>query len=1086
MSTPRRNEYLTSALSPSDIASRLGLPRPTPEQEVVIGAPLAPGVVVAGAGSGKTETMAARVVWLVANGYVRPEHVLGLTFTRKAARELATRIRRRLAQLVARGVVDPVDGLLDGEPAVSTYDAYAGRIVSEHALRVGREPNVRLITDAVGWQYTNRIVAHYDGPMDAVTYAPSTVVEKVRALHAEMAGHLVEPEQIRAFTAELRTMIENVPRAPKQRTKDHLYADVAKALAVQDARVALLPMVEDFRARKRRDEVVDFADQAELAARIAERFPEVAEKERETFAVVLLDEYQDTSHSQLVLLRSLFGAGHPVTAVGDPCQSIYGWRGANAGTLRSFRHQFTAHADDGRASRSAGAAQPARLDSLTTSFRNGAEILAVANRLSDVLRAEGADVPELQAFPGLPAASVVVGLHHTVEGEALDVARRAREFWDSSEAGRTIAVLVRNRSQIPRLEAALRGVDLPVEVVGVGGLLATPEVSDIVATLRVLADPGRGDALMRLLTGSRWRLGPRDLDALSRWARRLSRPDAGADPASASAAGVPTDLDFGIVDALDDLPPAPWFSEAGTERLTALSAELRGLRRRLGQSLPELMHDVERSLGLDVEVAARRGPSGRANLDRFLDVAAEFEATGETPDLASFLAYLDAAETAERGLAPGEVDVAGDRVQILTVHGAKGLEWDAVFVTGMVEGIFPAGGERNRAWLGDVAELPYPLRGDRDALPGFDIDSAADQVEIRDAYHRFVAEAADVDRLEERRLAYVAVTRARHRLVCTGYRWAGTKKPRQVSPFLEEIRAVCDDGAGEVAVWVDEPAEVNPLDDDSDVRQWPYDPLGARRSVLEEGAALVREMASRRDDGGLAPDLFISTEWDEEIDRLLAERERLARGRPVEVDLPDRLSVSQLVMLRDDPDRLARTLRRPVPREPAPLARRGTMFHAWLESRWGNPRLVDIDELPGSADDGAAPDTALTDLQEAFLSSEWADQVPLEIEPPFELPIAGVLIRGRADAIFATSDGGIDVVDWKTGRPPASAAEERVRSVQLAAYRLAFARLRDLPLERVSAAFHHVRERLTLRPADLLDEAELEKLVTSLPSREEH
>src|SRR5699024_4022753 len=100
-----------------------------------------------------------------------------------------------------------------------------------------------------GWKYTNRIVAHYDGPMDAVTYAPSTVTEKVRALHGEMAGHLVEPDDIRAFTAALRTQLQNIPRAEKQRTKGHLSADVATALAVQDARVALLPMVEDFRER---------------------------------------------------------------------------------------------------------------------------------------------------------------------------------------------------------------------------------------------------------------------------------------------------------------------------------------------------------------------------------------------------------------------------------------------------------------------------------------------------------------------------------------------------------------------------------------------------------------------------------------------------------------------------------------------------------------------------------------------------------------------------------------------------------------------------------------------------------------------
>lgn len=1061
--------------SPEDLARRLGQPEPTPEQSAAIGAPLAPGVIVAGAGSGKTETMAARVVWLVANGHVRPDQVLGLTFTRKAARELAARVRHRLAQLAARGVLDE-PGLLDVEPTVATYDAFAGRIVSEHALRLGREPGSRLITEAVAWQYATRVVQTYAGPMDQVDYAPATVAEKVLGLHGQLAGHLVSPEQVREQAVALREAVDALPTVARMRGP--YYADVRRVLDVQDARAQLLPLVEAFRQLKADAEVVDFADQAELAARLAESFPEVGAAERERFAVVLLDEYQDTSHAQLVLLRALFGKGHPVTAVGDPCQSIYGWRGASAGTLTTFRRQFAAPGGE-----------PARLDSLTMSFRNGAEILAVANRVAEPLRAEGLDVPVLTPYDGLPASDVVASMHRTADDEAADVARRARAFWDAAGEGRTAAVLVRTRSQIPRLEAALRAVELPVEVVGVGGLLATPEVADTVATLRVLSDPSRGDALVRLLTGSRWRIGPRDLDALARWARRLAggagAARSGTDPEEADPDEVD---DWSIVDALDALPGEGWLSDEGHRRLAALARELRVLRDRAGQPLPDLVHDVERTLGLDVEVAAAPAGStgtGRANLDRFLDVASEFAAAGRAPTLGAFLAYLDAAETAERGLRPGEVEVSGDRVQVLTVHGAKGLEWDAVFVAGLVDGVFPAATGTAKAWLTDPGELPYPLRGDAAALPRLQLDGAADQRDARDAVERFAADCGEASRLEERRLAYVAVTRARRLLACSGYWWGDGVRPKQPSEFLQEVRGACEDGAGAVGVWVEEPGETNPLDEVAAELRWPYDPLGGRRAVIEEGAGLVWAAASGED----APDLVAEAEiaaaageWDTEVERLVAERERTTPGQPVEVRLPAQLSVSQLVLLRRDPAALAQAIRRPVPRPPAPLARRGTLFHAWLESRWGSPRLLDVDELPGSADEGALHDHELAALQQAFLASEWASRTPVEVEPPFELLVAGVLVRGRADAVFATPDGGLDVVDWKTGRPPSTADEENVRAVQLAVYRLAFSRLRGVPLDRVGAAFHYVRDGRTLRPVDLFAEAELEALVRSVPT----
>jgi DNA helicase II / ATP-dependent DNA helicase PcrA len=1106
----------------AELAVLLGLHPPTPEQAAVIEAPLAPMAVVAGAGSGKTETMATRVVWLVANGYVRPEQVLGLTFTRKAARELSARIRHRLAQLRARGHVS-LSGDDDGAPGdvtVATYDAYSQRIVAEHALRLGREPGARLITPATAWQYATRVAEVYDGEMDEVDQALSTVVQAVLTLHGEMSGHLVGASELTEFTERLQA--EVTARPAVARTRKALYSNVAEALTRQRVRRRLLPLVAAFEAEKRRREAVDFADLAALAAELANRFPEVGRRERDRYAVVLLDEYQDTSHAQLVLLRGLFGGqtGHPIAAVGDPCQSIYGWRGASAATLTSFGQHFRTSDGD-----------PAPTRPLTTSFRNGSAILRAANALADPLRQGGLDVPRLSAHPANRQGKVVAALHHTVEDEARDIADRARAIWNADASrrahgrpGRTVAVLIRRRSQIDRIAYALRAADLPVEIVGVGGLLTTPAVSDVVATLRVLADPGRGDALMRLLTGSRWRIGPRDLEALGRWARLIAKPpsdgpsgDAGssAGDATTDPTGVepaPDEVDnASIVDALDALPTDGWLSPVGRERLVAFSAELRALRRRAAQPLVDLVADVVRTLGLDVEVAARTGEiaASRADLDAFLDVAAAFAESGEGASLTAFLAYLDAADTEERGLEPGQVEVAEERIQILTVHGAKGLEWDVVFVPGCVEGVFPAASGKDRAWLTDLGALPFPLRGDAAALPTLDVRQATDQREVKEAFDRFAEECGDWARREERRLAYVAATRARQLLVWSGYRWDETQRPREPGEYLVEVADQCRAGAGTVPVWRDtvDVDAGNPVTATPTRHAWPYDPLTPdRRRDVEAGAELVGTAAAALADGRPpAPEVAsAAAEWSRDVDLLLAERARGRTRHDVVVELPERLSVSQLVQLREDPDALARAIRRPLPRQPNPLARRGTAFHAWLEARYGRPQLLDVDELPGAADGETAPDDDLTALQDAFLTSEWADRQPLEVEVPFELVLAGVVIRGRADAVFPVpspqadvglpgsgsepaSQGppasGIEVVDWKTGRVPTDPAEAKARAVQLAAYRLAWAQLSGLPLDEVRAAFHYVRAGVTVRPVDLLDAAGLEALVTSVPEQ---
>src|SRR5580692_10564159 len=272
--------------TPGQLARLLRLPEPTQEQAAVIGAPLGPLAVIAGAGSGKSETMAARLVWLVANGKVRPDRVLGLTFTRKAAAELADRVRSRLdrlrrAELAGRtgrteraAGAEPDDGgdLWAGEPVISTYHAYAGRLVSDHALREGLEPSMRLITPALSWQLAASAVAAYDGPMDDVPWTPQTVTAGVLELAGDLAEHLKSSADVRGVGEWLT--------AEAARWPGRGLAAVRRVLDTQRIREQLLPLVDRYAAAKRAREVLDHGDQVRLAAQIAMRHPDVGAAER--------------------------------------------------------------------------------------------------------------------------------------------------------------------------------------------------------------------------------------------------------------------------------------------------------------------------------------------------------------------------------------------------------------------------------------------------------------------------------------------------------------------------------------------------------------------------------------------------------------------------------------------------------------------------------------------------------------------------------------------------------------------------------------------------------------------------------------
>ena len=1085
------------------------------EQLAAITAPLEPGVIIAGAGSGKTTVMAARVVWLVGTGAVRPEEVLGLTFTRKAAAELSQRVRNALlrAGLIADRGVDE-----SGEQLIMTYDAFAGRLVAEHGLRLGFEADPTMISGATRFRLASRVVKAAAGPFEFISrLRPATVTERVLRLDADLQQHLVALDDLDGHARDLLLSLGSAPL----NNRGNVYADVKKAIIACQERLELASLVRDYQDLKLRLGLVEFADQMAIAARLATEVPQVSSALRAAFRVVLLDEYQDTSAAQAIMLRGLFsgrttgeGRGHPVTAVGDPFQAIYGWRGAAASNILTFADDFPR--TDGR---------PAQRFALTVNRRSGGTILDVANVLSGPLRTEtgsviaggaattnhsGAGLGLLRAAEGTPLGQVRAATFETWPEEISWIGDQISGLRASGEVSRwaEVAVLTRRNADIAPLYAELTARDVPVEIVGLGGLLYLPEIMDITAALRLIEDVTANPDLIRLLTGPRWQIGPRDLALLGRRARELARvarvpaEQPGEQPSNtavltslerAVAEVDPTEV-VSLLDALDSPGDAAYSAEA-RERFARLSAELAWLRRHSDEPVLDLTRRVITTIGLDVELMATpefSRTSRRDQVGAFLDAVAAYVDVDGDASLAGLLGYLQAESDQGTGL---EQAVPSDRdaVKLLTVHKAKGLEWEAVFLPALMKGVFPSDRVTDN-WVMNPSVLPADLRGDAGSIPQLTEATYAGMGDYKQQLSR-------QQLLAEDRLAYVAVTRAKRLLVGTGHSWrSDLSNARAASTYL---RVIIEEAVRQNQLLAEAapPGPDNPLVTEVAPHSWPM-PLDPEALARRHDAALDVERARQRfadlgryDDPASEPLLLddheVVTGWDADIDRLLAEAVESRSGDRL-VELPAQLSTTALLRLNADPAAFVAELARPMPRQPSRSARFGTRFHHWVERYFGGrlpngglgqQQLLDLDDLPDRADSDTHDEQELRELCEAFAAGRFGGTVPYAIEAPFSIWIAGRLVRGRIDAIYRQSDPAapegvsFQVVDWKTGRT------DTADPLQLAIYRLAWAEAYGLPVEQIDAIFYYVRSDEVLRPTVLPDRRAVESILTAQVER---
>ncbi len=1062
--------------SPADLQALMGGFAPSVEQWAAITAPLRPTVIVAGAGSGKTTLMAQRVVYLVASAQVRPEEVLGLTFTTKAAAELRSRVSAALtrAGLLDRSVVEEGEDVL--EPTVATYHAYAATLLTDHGLRVGHEPDTRVVSDASRYQLGARVIDRFTGSVDYLSDHPATVIQNLLALDGAMSEHLAGPDDVRRVDAEARVGFERAlveERAGKDRKT---YVEViAKAINTIDRRSELLQLVVGYRRLKADLGLMDFGDQIAVAARLVAEQPAVGEAERGRFKVVLLDEYQDTSVAQATMLAGLFsgpttesGLGHPVMAVGDPNQAIYGWRGASVSNILNF--DLTFPTADGEVHRLP----------LTVNRRSDRRILDVANRLAEpLLAAYGDKVARLTAPDGVADGTVEATVFERSDDELDWLVAQVQHRCPTGEGYAAIGVLTRDNAQGEEVYDALTGAGIPVEIVGLSGLIRLPEVAEVVATLSLMHDVADNPSMLTLLTGPRWAIGPRDLRLLAQRAAEISgvRGRVEAESVAAQILAIADGIDVSELPALSDALESPGdelpFSDEARERFALLAGELRRLRRHVGDPLLDVVRRIIDTTGVDVELASATNPAAAArrdNLDVFVKAVAEFQSVDGDVTLPALLAYLTAETDQGNGLDVATPTLA-DSVKLLTVHRAKGLEWAAVFCVGVGETKFPSNRSRT-LWTSSPAVLPAPLRGDR-------ADQPVLQGHDKGALDSYRAAARAHDAEEELRLGYVAFTRAEHHLAVTSYVWGQRSSPFGPSDYQRVVRDQLEEWGEPVGRWLDKPAKgaANPNASIDQSRPWPVPGPGeeARRRLL--AAELVRSIDPTRPDEDLDMiEAATVAAWDDDLEQLLTEA-RAERSSDVAVTLPSSLSATSLTRLRDDADAFARELARPMPRPTVPAARFGTAFHAWIEARFGQQLLLADDDLPGRADTGIDDADELRAVIAQFESGPFADRAPAAVEAPFALVLGGQVVRGRIDAVYAESDGSYLVVDWKTNR------SETADPLQLALYRLAWAELHGIPPEQVRAAFHYVRSGRTVEPADLPGRPELETLLELRPEQ---
>ena len=1005
---------------------------------------LSPSVMIAGAGSGKTTSMSARIAWLVGSGYVNPKNILGLTFTTKATAQLLDSARSAISKL-ARTFPDlvPEDS---ADPVISTYNSFAAGIVREFGALLGRDFTADVLSEGARYQLAYRLVCSTDIDMSAIHVTPASVTSSMLSLDGELSELAIEPFEIRTHDTKLLDYLNSFSKHNDS---------TRRMIAATGSRIALSRLVEQWRALKTERDLMEFSDQVRLAREIVQTFPDVAATIRSRFSVALLDEYQDTSVSQRILLQEIFSSGFPLTAVGDPCQAIYGWRGASVANINDFTEHFPLPE-----------LKPSPVFKLSKNRRSGVKILEAANIISQPLRVEHPHVDILEADRDHPGF-LTLALFETAEQEVEWMADRIAQQHTGLKGSEDIAVLSPTTSYLIRMRDLLRARNIPVQLHSSADLLAEPIVMDLQSLLTVVHEPTANPEFLRWATGVRFRIGARDIAALGKRAAEISAKESGrraenVEQALAEAVDGIDSVDVNsISDALFDLGDPTQYSSEAFRRFTRMAEIIRELRSLTGLPLVELIVTASRLSGVDIQSQIHIGSdSEHIAVNAFLDLATDFTDADGRVSLGAFLERLADIKRFDIDI-DFEQPVDSRAVQLFTVYKAKGLEFTHVYIPNMTKDSFP-GGRKARNWTTDASMVPWPTRKDAPHqlanFPDYDTFNWPARVHKDEYLGHFAAyRERDSDRL-----AYVAVTRAKDSLTITSSWWGfGHKKPRGPHRYLQQIH---DHFVGldiEIPVWVSAPGEERLTVAECDIDAgWP-------EAVAEPIVRSLREQAEYVEAPPESADLTAMesaqvAQWQQSLARLREEYSR-RYSDVTRVPLPASLGASTMMRALREPEELAKDLARPMPRRSSVVANKGTVVHALIEEHYSPRALFDPDDLfdlnyiGSEAEVSEISDSEIDRLRQAFLTTRFANMQPVAVEQAFSIGLGGIPVTGYIDAIFQV-DGRYLVVDWKTG------TSAHLDPMQLAIYRLAWSRLANVDWQEVDTCFVMLAEGIEVTP----------------------
>ncbi|HET7225776.1 MAG TPA: ATP-dependent DNA helicase [Candidatus Eisenbacteria bacterium] len=630
-------------------AERPILDRLNDEQRAAVTAGAGPLLVVAGAGTGKTQVLTRRIAWLIATGRARPDEILALTFTEKAANELESRVD----VLVPMGMTGAW---------VSTFHAFADRLVREHAIELGLTSQLRVDSPAEILVFLREHLFELGLERYLPVGRPDQHLRSLVALFDRARDEDVSPE---AYLALAERLMREAGDDPERR--DRAQAELEKARAYGRYQTLLL---ENGR--------VDFGHQIALALRLLRERPWVRRQVRDQFRWVLVDEFQDTNYVQFELIKLLCGPDANLTVVGDDDQSIYRFRGARVENLLAFRDAYPG----------------AREVVLTRNYRSGQRILDVSHRLiqhNNPARLEalhGFD-KRLKAARSIPA-EVGHAVYATASDEADAVAGDiAGELAAGTRRAGQFAILARTHQNLDPFAAALRARGIKFHRSNTRGLYSRPEVQLCLNVLRALADPDDAAAVHHALADPLFGVDPADLARLNARAARRHRP-------------LLAMLGHAVSDLFEELSEG---SRDGIARFLALHRLLAGDAAR--KPTTEVLYAFVSESGLLTRLTAEDSAENLErlqNLNKLLGITRRVSPLLAHDRAGAFIGHLDLLIEAGDDPAAAEVEIEEDAVQLLTAHNAKGLEFPVVFLVQVVEQRFP------QSYRGDQLPLPPELR----------------------------------------------------------------------------------------------------------------------------------------------------------------------------------------------------------------------------------------------------------------------------------------------------------------------------------------------------------------------------------------